>query len=323
MSGLINIAVIGANTEVGGTAIALLKERAFSIKRIYRLADNVASEDDADLVADFDFSKVDIAFFFTDIATARKYIPKAIKAGCRVIDASAAYSCAPDVPLIVPEVNADTIDASEQQIIASPSCTSIQLSVVLKPILEAYGLTNVSVASYEAVSDKGRAGISELASQTAELLNGQSVENSVFDKQIAFNVLPQHSDVDENGNGNSERKVIEEMHLIFANEITVMCNLVYVPIFYGNSCVINFATKKKAKITDIKKLLHDAPGIIVMEDEDCPTPRVESQEQDAVFVGRIKNNPQEPHMFSVWAVTDNTRKGAALNAVQIAELLNF
>lgn len=333
MSKLFNVAVVGATGAVGQTMLEILAQRNFPVDQVYALASekSVGQEVlfgrkmlDVGSLADFDFSKVDIALFAAGGAVSRQYVPKAAGQGCTVIDNSSEFRYDPDIPLVVPEVNPGAlVDLPERNIIANPNCSTIQMVVALKPIYDAAGIDRITVSTYQSVSGTGQKGITELAEQTSELLNGRPIQPNVYPKQIAFNVIPQVDVFQENGSTREEMKMIWETHKIFQNPaIRVNPTAVRVPVFYGHSESINVQTVDYLSVEEAKHCLRNAPGVVLME-EDYPTPVVDATYQDAVFVGRVRQDLslEEGYGLNLWVVSDNLRKGAALNAIQIAELL--
>ncbi len=327
-----DIAVVGATGAVGEAILEILAERQFPVGKVYALASersagNTVRFGEKNLrvenLADFDFSKVQIGLFSPGAKVSAIYAPIAATAGCVVIDNTSQFRYDVDVPLVVPEVNPEAIaDYRERNIIANPNCSTIQMVVALKPIYDAVGITRINVATYQAVSGSGRKGINELAEQTANLLNAQPLEEKVFRKQIAFNVLPQCDEFQPNGYTKEEMKMVWETRKILGDEdIQVNPTAVRVPVFIGHSEAIHIETRDKISIDEVKNLLRSAPGIILMEDEDYPTAVTEGAQNDAVFVGRVREDISHPQGIDLWVVADNVRKGAALNAVQIAELL--
>jgi aspartate-semialdehyde dehydrogenase len=251
--------------------------------------------------------------------------PKIAAAGALVIDNSSAWRMDKDVPLIVPEVNPDAIMQAKKGIIANPNCSTIQLVVALKPIHDAVCIERINICTYQAVSGTGMKAIDELARQTAALLNGKPVEIKVYPKQIAFNVLP-HIDVfQENGYTKEEMKMVWETRKIFEND-TILVNptAVRVPVFYGHSEAVHIETRDKLGAVQARKLLEKASGVTVVDEHangGYPTAVTEAAGQDSVFVGRIREDISHPRGLNLWVVSDNVRKGAALNSVQIAEIL--
>ncbi|MBA2654878.1 MAG: aspartate-semialdehyde dehydrogenase [Gammaproteobacteria bacterium] len=328
-----NVAVLGATGAVGETLIEILEQRKFPINKLFPLASAKSAGDTVKFknrnveildVEDFDFSQVQIGLFSAGAATSAKYAPIAAEAGCIVIDNTSEFRYDPEIPLVVPEVNAEIIDQyRNRNIIANPNCSTIQLVVALKPIYDAVGISRINIATYQSVSGAGRAGISELADQTANLLNGNARDAKVFARQIAFNVIPQIDTFQENGYTREEMKIVWETQKIF-NDDTIYINptAVRVPVFYGHSEAVHIETRKKISADEAKELLRNAPGVIVLgQDEEYPTPVSEGSKHDAVYIGRIREDISHPNGLNMWVVADNVRKGAALNAVQIAELL--
>ena len=330
-----NIAIVGATGAVGEVMLELLAERKFPVGELYLLASersagtrlpfkdkNLKVED----VAQFDFHKVDIALFSAGGSVSAEFAPKAADAGCIVIDNTSYFRREADIPLIIPEVNLHALaNYKKRNIIANPNCSTITMLVALKPIHDAVGITRINVATYQAVSGAGKSGIEELASQSAKLLNAQSIEPKVFGKQIAFNAVPQIDDFQENGFTKEEMKMIWETHKIFEDDtIQVSPTCVSIPVFYGHSEAIYIETKEAMSAFDVKALLSKADGVSVMDEHRAggyPTAVTESAGTDPVFVGRIRNDVMNPLGLHLWVVSDNIRKGAALNSLQIAEAL--
>lgn len=328
----LNIAVVGATGAVGESMLEILAERQFPIDKVYALASErsagktIAFNNKSIIVQDldqFDFSKVQIALFSAGGNISEKYAPKAAAKGCVVIDNTSFFRYETDIPLVVPEVNPEQIaDYKNRNIIANPNCSTIQMVVALKPIYDAVGVTRVNVATYQSVSGSGKKGINELAEQTRLLLNGLSVDPKVYKKQIAFNVLPHIDEFQENGYTREEMKMVWETKKILNDQnIQVNATTVRVPVFYGHSEAIHLETRDKISVNQAKKVLKEAPGIILMEDNDYPTAVTEGTMQDAVYVGRVREDISHQRGLNLWVVADNVRKGAALNAVQIAEIL--
>jgi len=330
-----NIAVLGATGVVGSTMISILEERKFPVDTLYPLAshrsagETVLFKKKALIVEDveeFDFSKVKIALFSAGGETSAKYVPKAVDAGCIVIDNTSRFRLEEDVPLVIPEVNAERIaDYSLRNIIANPNCSTLQMLVALKPIYDAVGITRINVATYQAVSGTGKAAVSELIEQVGELLNGRSVTGEIYPKQIAFNVLPYIGGFQDNGYTQEEMKMhLETQKILNDPSIQVNATAVRVPVLYGHSEVLHIETNRKITAEAARALLYQAPGIIVMDEHNpdgYPTPIPEASGTDAVYVGRIREDFSHPLGLNLWVVSDNVRKGAALNAVQIAEIL--
>lgn len=330
-----DIAIVGATGAVGETLIEVLEERGFPVGKLYLLA----SERSAGTIkkfrnktvritdlAEFDFSKVQIGLFSAGGHISEKYAPIAAEAGCVVIDNTAHFRYHDDIPLIVPEVNAGAIaQFKKTNIIANPNCSTIQMLVALKPIHDAVGITRINVCTYQAVSGTGKPAMEELAGQTANLLNAKSVETEVYSKQIAFNAIP-HIDVfQDNGYTKEEMKMVWETKKILGDEsIDVNPTCVRVPVFYGHSEACHIETKGKITAKQAKELLGSSPGIKVIDehaDGGYPTAVTDAAGSDWVFVGRIREDISHQRGLNLWVVSDNVRKGAATNSVQIAESL--
>jgi aspartate-semialdehyde dehydrogenase len=323
------IAVVGATGAVGETILDILAQRKFPASEIYPLASQnsvgeivAGSHKPIQALADFDFSLVDFAIFSVGCELAAEYVPKAAQ-HCLVIDNSSCFRQDDDVPLVIPEVNPEAIAKLKRTgIIANPNCSTIQMLVALKPIYDRVGITRINVATYQAVSGSGRAALKELATQTGELLNGKPCEPVCYPQQIAFNVLPHIDAFQENGYTREEMKMVWETQKIL-DDPAIMVNptAVRVPVFYGHSEAIHIETKTKIDAATARDVLRQAPGVAVLDEPNYPTPVGNASGQDAVFVGRIREDISHPRGLNLWVVADNLRKGAALNAVQIAELL--
>lgn len=335
MSKKYNVAVVGATGAVGEAMLSILEQRGFPVGALYLLASSRSvgkkiSFKGKQLVvqdlAEFDFSKVQIGLFSAGGAISEVYAPKAAEAGCVVIDNTSHFRYENDIPLVIPEVNPEAIgDYKKRGIIANPNCSTIQMLVALKPIYDAVGISRINVCTYQAVSGTGKNAMEELASQTANLLNAKSIVNNVYPKQIAFNVLPQIDVFLDNGYTKEEMKMVWETRKIFNDkEILVNPTAVRVPVFYGHSEAIHIETKEKITSEKALELLSKADGITVLDersDGGYPTAVTESAGNDSVFVGRVREDISHPCGLDMWVVADNVRKGAALNSVQIAELL--
>jgi len=335
MSKKYNVAVVGATGAVGRTMLSILEQRKFPVDNLYLLAsERSAGETIAfnnkqytvEKIADFDFSKADIGLFSPGASVSAIYAPKAGEAGCVVIDNTSQFRYDDDIPLIVPEVNAHAIAGyTKRNIIANPNCSTIQMLVALKPIQDAVGIARINVATYQSVSGTGKEAIDELAEQTAKLLNGQGAEPKVYPKQIAFNVIPQIDVFQENGYTKEEMKMVWETQKIMEDpEILVNPTCVRVPVFYAHSEAVHIETRKPLSVEDARAMLKKAPGIKVMDehkDGGYPTPIGEGTDRDEVWVGRIRRDISHPNGLNLWIVSDNLRKGAALNSIQIAEVL--
>ena len=335
MSKKVDVAVVGATGAVGETMLDILHQRQFPVGKIYALASersagNTVSFGNRSLVvedlATFDFSKVQVGLFSPGASVSKIYAPKAAEAGCIVIDNTSEFRYDDEVPLVVPEVNPHAIaNYKNKGIIANPNCSTIQMMVALKPIYDAVGINRINVCTYQAVSGTGKPAMEELAKQTADLLNGRSVESEVYPKQIAFNVLP-HIDVfEDNGYTKEEMKMVWETKKILEDD-TVLINptAVRVPVFYGHSEAIHIETDKKITAQQAKELFKKFDGIELIDehqDGGYPTAVTEASGSDPVYVGRVREDISHENGLDLWVVADNVRKGAALNSIQIAELL--
>ena len=328
-----NIAIVGATGIVGTTTLSILEERKFPVKKLFLLASKRSAGEirtfngNSCVVEDlehFDFSQTQICFFCIGNDMAAIYAPKAAALGNVVIDKSSYFRYDPEVPLIVPEANEAAIAGyTQKNIIASPNCSTIPIVVALKPIYDAVGITRMNVATYQSVSGSGKEAVSELAEQTALLLNGKPVKPKVYPQQIAFNVLPHIDEFMDNGYTREEMKIVWETQKIFDDEkIAINPTAVRVPVFYGHSAAVHIETKKKITAKEAEKLLEKAPGIKLLQGKfPYATPVRDAADKDEVYVGRIREDISHKNGLDLWIVCDNLRKGAALNAVQIAELL--
>jgi len=330
-----DVAVLGATGAVGETMLSILEERKFPVGEIYPLASSRSAGSKVRFngrdvtvldVADFDFSKAKIGLFSAGGSVSAEYAPRAAAAGCVVIDNTAHFRYEDDIPLVVPEVNPHAISRYKNRgIIANPNCSTIQMLVALKPIHDAVGIERINVATYQAVSGTGKEAIEELANQTTALFSHKDVVCEVYPKRIAFNVLP-HIDVFlDNGYTKEEMKMVWETRKIMEDEsIRVNPTAVRVPVFYGHSEAVHIETRKKISASEATELLKKSPGIVVMDERKpggYPTPAIDAAGRDPVFVGRIREDISHPMGLDLWVVSDNVRKGAALNSVQIAEIL--
>ena len=336
MNKQVNVAIVGATGAVGEILLTVLAERDFPVANLYPLASANSlgksvtfknrSVDVLD-VASFDFTKADIAFFSAGSDVSAEYAPIAASAGCLVIDNTSCFRYDYDVPLVVPEVNPESIAGYKaRNIIANPNCSTIQMLVALKPIYDAVGISRINVATYQAVSGTGKSAIKELVDQSVELLNGRSITPKIYSKQIAFNVIPQIDNFEDNGYTREEMKMVWETRKIMGDEeIMVNPTTVRVPVLYGHSEAINLELKAPLTANDAREILSHAPGVIVVDDlEHCeyPTPIHDAIGHDEVYVGRIRQDISHPQGLNLWVVADNTRKGAATNSIQIAEIFN-
>jgi aspartate-semialdehyde dehydrogenase len=330
-----DIAVVGATGAVGEVMLNILAQRKFPVGKIFALASNRSVGNTVDFgnrqlrvddLAEFDFSKVQIALFSAGGSVSAEYAPKAAAAGCVVIDNTSHFRRDDDIPLVVPEVNPEAIaDYKARGIIANPNCSTIQMLVALKPIYDAAGIERINVATYQAVSGAGRSAIEELVRQTATLLNGRPLELEGDAKQIAFNAVPHIDTFQDNRYTREEMKMVWETRKILADDsILVNPTAVRIPVFYGHSEALHIETRDKISAEAVCDLLRAAPGIELVDGTNTgeyPTAVTESSGTDPVFVGRVREDISHPRGINLWVVSDNIRKGAALNSVQIAEIL--
>jgi aspartate-semialdehyde dehydrogenase len=335
MSRLFDVAVVGATGTVGETMISILAERDFPVRNLYPVASSRSAGKRMEfkgkylVVEDlekFDFAKVQIGLFSPGASVSAIYAPKAGAAGCVVVDNTSQFRQDPDIPLVVPEVNPHAIARyKNRNIIANPNCSTIQMVVALKPIYDAVGIERINVATYQSVSGTGKEAIQELVTQTAALLNGKPISCEVYPRQIAFNVLPHIDIFMENGYTKEEMKMIWETRKILEDEaILVNPTAVRVPVFYGHSEAVHIETREKITAAQVQELLKKAPGVVLLDERKpggYPTAVTEAAGKDPVFVGRIREDISHPRGLNLWVVSDNIRKGAALNSIQIAELL--
>jgi aspartate-semialdehyde dehydrogenase len=332
----IRIAVVGATGLVGETMVRVLGEREFPIAELYLLASNRSlgktvefkgRQHAVDDLAEFDFSKADIALFSAGSEVSREYAPKAAAAGAIVIDNTSEFRYQDDIPLVVPEVNPHALAKFKNRgIIANPNCSTIQMVVALKPIHDAVGIERINVATYQSVSGAGREAVDELAQQSVALMNGQgSVKPKVISKQIAFNVVPQIDKFEDNGYTREEMKMVWETQKILEDPtIRVNATAVRVPVFFGHSEAVHIETRKKITAAEARALLKKAPGVTVLDERKpggYPTAATEAANRDTVYVGRIREDISTDRGLNLWVVSDNVRKGAATNSVQIAEIM--
>ena len=330
------VAVLGATGLVGDTMIKVLEERKFPVAELFPLASNRSLGKLVEFngkkvpvidVDTFDFANADIGLFSAGGDVSRIYAPKAAAAGCVVIDNTSEFRYDDDIPLVVPEVNPETIAQFKQRrIIANPNCSTIQMLVALKPLHDAAKIERINVATYQSVSGAGKEAVEELAAQSVALMSGKGpVKPKVVAAQIAFNVVPQIDKFQDNGYTKEEMKMFWETRKIFNDpEIRVNATAVRVPVFFGHSEVVSIETARKLTVAEAHKLLEKAPGVKVIDTRKpggYPTAAVEAANDDRVFVGRIREDISHERGLNLWIVSDNIRKGAATNSVQIAEIL--
>ena len=331
-----NVAIAGATGAVGQALIDILQQRNFPVDALHLLA-SARSEGKrlqfrgksvaVRRLDQFDFSQAQIGLFSAGGALSAEFAPKAAAAGCVVIDNTSKFRFEDDVPLIVPEVNPHRLpEYARRNIIANPNCSTIQMLVALKPIQDAVGIARINVATYQAVSGAGAGGLRELAGQTARLLNGKPIDPAkVMPVQIAFNAVPHIDRFEDNGYTFEEMKMVRETHKILEDDaIEVNPTCVRIPVFYGHSEAVHIETRAPITAELARRLLRDAPGVALHDERapgGYPTAVGQAAGQDQVYVGRIRQDLCQPNGLNLWVVSDNVRKGAALNSVQIAEAL--
>ena len=329
------VVVVGATGNVGREMLNVLAEREFPCDEIAAVASSRSQGTMVEFgetgrtlkchnIENFDFAGWDIALFAAGSGPAREYAPKAAAAGCVVIDNSSYYRMDPDVPLIVPEVNPDAIDGyAKRNIIANPNCSTAQMVVVLKPLHDAAKITRVVVSTYQSVSGAGKPGMDELFEQSRAIFVGDQVSVATFTKQIAFNVIPHIDEFLDDGSTKEEWKMVVETKKILDPKIKVVATCVRVPVFVGHSEAINIEFANEIGAEQAQDILREAPGVMLVdkrEDGGYVTP-IECVGDGATYVSRVREDSTVENGLVLWCVSDNLRKGAALNAVQIAELL--
>jgi len=330
------VCVLGATGLVGETMMKVLEERDFPVAELMPLASNRSLGKRVEFrgrhipvidVATFDFARAQIGLFSAGGEVSREYAPKAAAAGCIVIDNTSEFRYEDDIPLVVPEVNPQAIgEYKKRGIIANPNCSTIQMLVALKPIYDAVGITRINVSTYQSVSGAGKEAVDELAAQSTALMSGnEPPEPKVIAKRIAFNVVPQIDKFMENGYTKEEMKMFWETQKILGDKaILVNATAVRVPVFFGHSEAVSIETREKITAEAARELLRRAPGIEVLDERKpggYPTAAIEAANRDTVYVGRIREDISHERGLNLWIVSDNIRKGAATNSVQIAEIL--
>ena len=328
------VAVVGATGAVGQTMLSILQERRFPVATLHVLASERSAGEQIEYdgrkitvqdLAGFDPTGVDFALFSAGGSISKEYAPKFAAAGAIVIDNSSAFRMDADVPLVVSEVNPEALDSIPRGIVANPNCSTMQMLVALAPIHRAVGISRINVATYQSVSGAGRSALEELGRQTANILSFKDPDPKRFPVQIAFNLIPHIDDFLDNGYTKEEMKLVWETRKILGDEsIQVNPTAVRVPVFYGHSEAVHVETRKKLTAAEARSLLEKSPGVMVVDDRTpggYPTPVTHASGTDAVYVGRIREDISCENGLNMWVVSDNIRKGAALNAVQIAELL--
>ncbi len=327
-----NVAVAGATGAVGGVMLKLLEERNFPVAEVRPLASArsagqavpfAGKEVEVRELTAGSFDGIDIALFSAGSVRSKEFAPPAVESGAVVIDNSSAFRMEPNVPLVVPEVNADDIKWHEG-IIANPNCSTIQMVVALKPIYDAVGIERIVVTTFQSVSGTGKSAMAELFQQSEAVLGSGQVSCNAYPHQIAFNIVPQIEHFHDNGYTNEEIKLINETRKIFGDpRLRVTATCARVPVFTGHSESVNIQTARPVSAGEVRRLMLAAPGVALVDDPEnleYPMP-VSAAGRDEVMVGRIRADESEENSLNLWIVSDNLRKGAATNAVQIAELL--
>jgi aspartate-semialdehyde dehydrogenase len=329
------VVVVGATGNVGREMLNILAEREFPLDEVAAVASSRSAGSMIDFgdsgrelkvqnIEHFDFASWDMALFAAGSAVSKEYAPRAAAAGCTVIDNSSLYRMDPDVPLIVPEVNAEAIAGyRKKNIIANPNCSTAQMVVALKPLHDAFGIKRVVVSTYQSVSGAGKTGMDELFEQSRNIFVGDANEPVFFTKQIAFNVIPHIDEFLDDGSTKEEWKMVVETKKILDPKIKVTATCVRVPVFVGHSESINIEFEREVSAEEAQRILREAPGVMLIdkrEDGGYVTP-VECVGEYATFISRVREDSTVENGLNLWCVSDNLRKGAALNAVQIAELL--
>lgn len=335
MSKEFDVAVAGATGAVGQTMLKILEERGFPARSIVPLASARSAgkklringrDTEVEELSTFDFSRVRIALFSAGGSVSGEFAPKAAEAGCVVIDNTSKYRYDDDVPLVVPEVNAaDLAQYKKRNIIANPNCSTIQMVMALKPIQDAVGIERINVATYQSVSGSGQKGVEELTDQTRARLEGRETTGEVYPKPIAFNALPHIDDFQDNGYTREEMKMVWETHKILGDDrLPINPTAVRVPVYYSHSEAVHLETRERITADQARRLLAEMPGVEVLDERSpggYPTAVTEGEGNDSVYVGRIREDISHPRGLDFWVVSDNLRKGAALNSVQIAEAM--
>mgnify|MGYP001333359406 FL=1 len=337
MSTKYNVAIAGATGNVGREIIQILEDKNFPVDQLFLLASSRSKGQTIEFrgeqlivedLAEFDFSKAHLGLFSPGGKVSAEYAPKAAKAGCLVIDNTSYFRMKNDVPLIVPEVNASDLEdffnnEERSNIIANPNCSTIQMVVALKPLHDQAIINRVVVSTYQSVSGAGKDAMDELFNQTQNIYANKNIEKNKFTKQIAFNVIPHIDTFVDNGNTKEEEKMINETKKILDEGIKVSATCVRVPVFISHAESINVEFDSPLSDQEASKLLKEFDGVSVIDfrkDEGYVTP-IEAAGEDKVYVSRIRNDTSVDNGLNIWVVADNLRKGAALNAVQIAELV--
>lgn len=330
----VDVAVVGAAGAVGEAMVALLEEREFPVGTLFPvdLQDLAGGRAQfrgrylrIEALERFDFSRVRLALFAGGDEVSARHVPLAIAAGCMVVDGSSAFRNDDAVPIVVPEVNPGLAGAGQRGVVAGPCSASIPLLLALKPVHDAFGVQRVDIATYQAVSAIGRRGVEELGRQTADLLNLQEIRHEALPAQIAFNVIPHIGEFDDSGYTTEELAVAQDIRRVLDEpELAVNVTCVQVPVFFGHSAAVHIRTRDRTSAEAVRAVLEGAPGVEVQDERVAggyPTAVTDAAGSDPVFIGRIRTDRSDQHGVNLWVVADNVRKGAALNGVQIAEIL--
>ncbi|WP_372821219.1 aspartate-semialdehyde dehydrogenase [Pseudomonas parafulva] len=329
MSQPLDIAVVGATGSVGETLVQILEELEFPVATLHLLASMESAGSSVMFagkkvrvreVDSFDFAQVKLAFFAAGAAVSRSFAQKAREAGCSVIDLSGGLD---DALALVPEANGEVVDSlALPALLASPSSAAVALAVALAPLKGLLDIERVQVMACLAVSSQGREAVNELARQTAELLNARPLEPRFFDRQVAFNLLAQVGATDEQGHAALERRLVSELRVLLGlPELKISVSCVQVPVFFGDSFSVAVQSRQSVDLQSVNQALDAAASVERVENDDYPTPVGDAVGQDVVYVGRVRHGVDEDQQLNLWLTTDNVRKGAALNAVQLAQLL--
>ena len=330
-----DVAVVGATGAVGEQMLSILAQRKFPVNHVYALASSRSvgkkvsfgnQELNVEDLSTFDFSKAQVGLFSPGASISKQFAPIAAEKGCVVVDNTSQFRYDDDIPLVVPEVNPHQVaNYTSRGIIANPNCSTIQMVVALKPLHDAVGITRVNVATYQAVSGTGKEAIDELDQQTTNIISGKPFNCDVYPKQIAFNALPHIDIFMENGYTKEEMKMVWETQKIMEDaSILVNPTTVRIPVKYGHSEAVHLELKEHLSAQQAREILQVAPGVKVLDehkDGGYPTAVTEGEGTDQVYVGRIREDISHPNGLNLWVVSDNLRKGAALNSIQIAEIL--
>ncbi len=335
MAELQHVAIVGATGVVGQAILSILTERNFPVEKLSLLASERSAGGKIDFkgepvviesLADFDFSGVDVAFFSAGSEASKKYAPIAAAAGVFVVDNTSCFRYDDSVPLVVPEVNPHALaNVPTGAIVANPNCSTAGIVVALKPLYDAFGVKRVNITTLQSVSGGGKAAIDELLAQTTKVLAGEPIDPpAAFSQQMAFNVLPQIDEFQDNGYTREEMKVVWETQKMLEDpDIEVNVTAVRVPVLVGHSASVSIELRDDYTLDQAIEILAKAPGLVIMNDDKpngYPTPINPVAGADPVYVGRIRRDISHPNALNCWVVSDNLRKGAALNSVQIAEL---